>query len=121
MASVSLPLWKPGLPLDSRSVCPFFLKESLFCCFCLKSALDFLLLFFFSFSLRVTLLSTELMVFPLWRMGKQFLIGLTLGIFSLLPFFPLALYTMYNVVIFCHPKSIRSRLFISHILIDFTI
>ena len=66
MASVSLPLWKPGFPLDSRSVCPFFLKESLFCCFCLKSALGFLLLFFFSFSLRVTLLSIELLVFPLW-------------------------------------------------------
>ena len=44
-----LSLLKPGLPLDSRSVCPFFLKESLFCCFCLKSVLvfpfPFLLLF----------------------------------------------------------------------------
>uniref|UniRef100_A0A7N2LLT6 Uncharacterized protein n=1 Tax=Quercus lobata TaxID=97700 RepID=A0A7N2LLT6_QUELO len=45
------------------------------------------------------------MVFPLWGMGKQFLIGLALGIFSLLPFFPLALHTMYDLVIFCHPKE----------------
>ena len=105
MASVSLPFWKPGLPLDNRSVCPFFLKESLFCCFCVKSALGFLLLFFFSFSLRVTLISIELVVFPMWGFGKQFLIGLTLGIFSLLPFLPLDLHTMYDLVTFCHPKE----------------
>ena len=91
MAPVSLSLWKLGLPLDSRSVCPFFLKESLFCCICLKCTLVCLLLLFFYFSLRVTLLSLELVVFPLWGLGKQFLTGLTLEIFSLPPSLPTTL------------------------------
>ncbi|KAK9994592.1 hypothetical protein SO802_024295 [Lithocarpus litseifolius] len=40
-------------------------------------------------------------------MGKQFLIGTTLGILSLLPFFPLALHTTYDLVIFCHPTEVE--------------
>ena len=88
-----------------RSVRLFFLKESLFCCFCLKCALVRLLLFFFYFSLRVTLLSIELVVFPLWGLGKQFLTGLTLEIFSLPPFSPLDLHTMFDLACFCHPKE----------------
>ena len=74
--------------MDIRSVYPLFLKESLFCCICLKCTLVCLLLLFFYFSLKVTLLSLELVVFPLWGLGKQFLTGLTLEIFSLPPFSP---------------------------------